>query len=82
MTPFESGRLFAHVKGKTLPEWAKDLDCTSWAQLFLKFVIGHPAVNCPIPATASPAHVADNLLAGVGRLPDPKQRERMAALLA
>jgi len=82
MTPFESGRLFAHVKGKQLPAWAKDLDCTSWAQFFLKFLIGHPAVTCPIPATSNPVHVADNLLAGVGRLPDAKQREQMAALFA
>ena len=82
MRPFDEGGLFRRVRGKALPGLAAELDCTSWAQLFLKFLIGHPAVNCPIPATANPAHVADNLLAGVGRLPDAKQRERMAALLA
>lgn len=82
MTPFESGGLFRQTKGKQLPAWASELDCASWAQFFLKFLLGHPAVNCPIPATANPAHVADNLLAGVGRLPDAKQREKMAALFA
>ncbi|MEO8552846.1 MAG: aldo/keto reductase [Kofleriaceae bacterium] len=81
MTPFESGDLFRQVKGKALPAWASELDCASWAQFFLKFLLGHPAVNCPIPATSKPAHVADNVLAGVGRLPDAKQREKMAALL-
>ena len=82
MTPFESGSLFHKVKGKALPAWASELDCTSWAQFFLKFLLGHPAVTCPIPATSNPAHVVDNLHAGVGRLPDAKQRAKMAALLA
>jgi aryl-alcohol dehydrogenase-like predicted oxidoreductase len=81
MTPFESGGLFKQVKGKPLPAWASELDCASWAQFFLKFLLGHPAVNCPIPATSNPAHVADNVGAGLGRLPDAKQRARMAAVL-
>ncbi len=81
MTPFESGALFSKVNNKPLPPLAAELDCTSWAQLFLKFLLGHPAVNCPIPATASPKHVANNVLAGTGRLPDAKQREQMAAML-
>jgi aryl-alcohol dehydrogenase-like predicted oxidoreductase len=80
MTPFGSGELFRRVKGKPLPPLAADLDCTSWAQFFLKFIIGHPAVTCPIPATAKPAHAADNVKAATGRLPDAKQREQMAAL--
>lgn len=80
MQPFGSGELFRRVKGKPLPPLAADLDCTSWAQFFLKFIIGHPAVTCPIPATAKPAHAADNVKAATGRLPDAKQREQMAAL--
>ena len=79
MTPFESGELFTKVKGKPLPALAADLDCTSWAQFFLKFIIGHPAVTCPIPATAKAAHVIDNVQAALGRLPDAKQRDKMAA---
>ena len=79
MTPFESGELFTKVKGKPLPALAADLDCTSWAQFFLKFIIGHPAVTCPIPATAKAAHVIDNVQAALGRLPDAKQRGKMAA---
>ena len=81
MTPFESGALFRRVKGKQLPPWAGELDCTSWAQFFLKFIIGHPAVTCPIPATSSPSHVADNLKAGLGRLPDDKLRGKMRHVL-
>lgn len=79
MTPFESGELFAKVKGKPVPALAADLDCTSWAQFFLKFIIGHPAVTCPIPATAKASHVVDNVQAALGRLPDAKQRDQMAA---
>jgi len=81
MTPFESGALFAQVKGKALPAWAGELGCTSWAQVFLKFILGHPAVTCPIPATSNPAHVADNVLAGVGPLPDEAMRAKMAAAI-
>jgi diketogulonate reductase-like aldo/keto reductase len=81
MTPFESGTLFRKVKNKPLPGFAADLDIASWAQFFLKFIIGHPAVTCPIPATRDPKHVADNLQAAYGRLPDAKQRKQMAALL-
>ncbi|HET7500660.1 MAG TPA: aldo/keto reductase [Kofleriaceae bacterium] len=81
MRPFEEGALFRRVRGKPLPGWAADLDCTSWAQIFLKFIIGHPAVTCPIPATADPAHLADNIKAGFGRLPDAAQRRAMIAAL-
>jgi len=79
MTPFESGGLFRQVAGKPLPALAAEIDCTSWAQLFLKFILGHPAVTCPIPATSNPKHVADNLRAGFGRLPDAKLRDQMRA---
>ena len=81
MTPFESGALFRQVKGRALPALAKDLDCTSWAQFFLKFIIGHPAVTCPIPATSNPKHIADNIQAAFGTLPDAAQRKQMAAAL-
>jgi diketogulonate reductase-like aldo/keto reductase len=77
MSPFEQGGLFEKVRGKPLPAWAADFDCNSWAQYFLKFIIGHPAVTCPIPATSNPKHLEDNLKAGFGRLPDEKTRAKM-----
>ncbi len=80
--PFEDGALFARTSGKPLPDWAVEIDCTSWGQFFLKFIVSHPAVTCVIPATASPAHMRDNVAAGHGRIPDGKMRERMAAYLA
>ena len=80
--PFQDGALFRQVRGVALPALAAELDCTSWAQLFLKFIIGHPAVTAVIPATSKPANMADNARAGFGRQPDAAQRERIAALLA
>lgn len=80
--PYEDGALFARVRGKPLPEWAAEFDCTSWGQFFLKFILAHPAVNCVIPATAKPRHMLDNAAAGHGRLPDQPMREKMAAYFA
>jgi len=74
---FEDGAIFERVSGKPLPDWAKDFDCASWGQYFLKYVLSHPAVTCVIPATAKPKHMADNLAAGKGRLPDAKLRQEM-----
>ena len=78
--PFEDGGMFRRVRGHTLPEWAAEFDCASWAQLFLKYVFADPAVTCAIPGTASPAHMADDLKAGFGRLPDAKQRQQIRQL--
>lgn len=80
--PFQDGALFRRVKGMALPPLAAELDCGSWAQIFLKFIIGHPAVTAVIPATSKPANMADNAQAGFGPLPDAAMRERIAALLA
>ena len=79
--PFSSAGLFARVKGKALPPWAAELDCASWAQFFLKWIIAHPAVTCAIPGTRRLAHLRDNMQAGIGRLPDAKQRRRMIEVL-
>jgi aryl-alcohol dehydrogenase-like predicted oxidoreductase len=79
--PFARGRLFRAVKGRTLPEWASEFDAASWAQFFLKYLIGHPAVTAVIPGTAEPEHMQDNLGAGHGRLPDAAQRGRMVQFL-
>jgi diketogulonate reductase-like aldo/keto reductase len=78
--PFESGDMFRRVRGKPVPEWAADFDCTSWAQLFLKYILAEPAVTAIIPATANPEHMADDLKAGFGRLPDAQQRQRIRQL--
>jgi len=78
--PLERGDLFRRVRGRPLPDWAGEFDCTSWAQLFLKYILAEPAVTCVIPATGSPAHMKDDLAAGFGRLPDARQRQQIRAL--
>ena len=81
MRPFEEGGLFAKVNGKALPAWAAEAGAASFAQLFLKFIVSHPAVTCVIPATANVAHLVDNMGAGRGPLPDAKLREKIAGLV-
>ncbi|MBX3159024.1 MAG: aldo/keto reductase [Deltaproteobacteria bacterium] len=81
MEPFAKGALFAKVKGKALPAVAGELGCTSWAQLFLKFILGHPAVTCPIPATSKVAHLDDNMGAMRGPVPTAAQRAAIVAAI-
>jgi len=75
--PFQRGQMFRKVKGRKLPDWASEIDCVSWGQVFLKFVLAHPATTCIIPATADPDHMRDNMGAGFGRVPDAEMRQRM-----
>jgi diketogulonate reductase-like aldo/keto reductase len=80
--PFGGGDLFGRARAQKLPEWAAEFDCKSWAQFFLKWIVGNPAVTCAIPATGNVNHLKDNLLGGVGRLPDAKMRQRMVDVVA
>jgi aryl-alcohol dehydrogenase-like predicted oxidoreductase len=75
--PFGRTRLWQRVKGRTVPDWAREFDANSWAQFFLKYVASHPAVTAITPATSRPANMADNMGAAVGRLPDAAMRKRM-----
>jgi aryl-alcohol dehydrogenase-like predicted oxidoreductase len=79
--PFGSGNLFGKARSKPLPDWAAEIDCSSWAQFFLKWVVANPAITCAIPATNKARHLQDNMQGGVGRLPDAKLRHRMAELV-
>src|SRR6185295_4863100 len=76
--PFAEGALFRKTKSIPLPSWAAELGIGSWAQYFLKWIVSHPAVTCAIPGTGNPKHMADNLAAGRGPLPDAAARKRMA----
>lgn len=78
--PFVEGRLFRAVAGREVPDWASDF-AASWGQFFLKFIVSHPAVTCAIPATSKLHHMADNLGAGFGSMPDEETRRRMAAFV-
>ena len=79
--PFAQASLFSRVRGKELPAWAAAFDCKSWGQFFLKYILSHPAVTCVIPATSKPHHLIDNMMAGIGRLPDAAMRERMVEFM-
>jgi len=79
---FDDGRLFAAVRDKALPAWAAEVGVTSWAQMFLKFVVSHPAVTVVIPATGKPGRQADNLKGGIGPLLDEDQQAELVAMFA
>lgn len=74
---YQKGALFRRIKGKPLPEWAKEVGINSWGQYFLKFVVSHPAVSCAIPATTKVKHMVDNMGAQTGKLPDNNMRKEM-----
>ena len=76
--PFQRSRLFDPVRDKLLPSWARDIDCDNWAQLFLKFIISHPAITCAIPATSRVDHMLENMGALTGRMPNAAQRVALA----
>jgi diketogulonate reductase-like aldo/keto reductase len=78
--PFAQGALLRRLRDAALPSWARDVQCSSWAELFLKWIVAHPAVTCVIPATSRRLHLEDNMAAGVGPLPDAATRDRIAAL--
>jgi aryl-alcohol dehydrogenase-like predicted oxidoreductase len=77
--PFGGGGLIRRLSGKPLPGWAGEIGCQSWAQILLKFILGHPAVTCAIPGTSKPEHMRDNVRAGLLPMPDAAMRSRMAA---
>ena len=79
--PFGRTRLWARVKGRQVPEWAREFDAGSWAQFFLKYVASHPAVTAITPATSRPENMADNMGGAMGRLPDQATRKRMIELV-
>ena len=79
--PFGRTRLFQRVGDRKLPDWAADFDASSWAQFFIKYVLGHPAVTVVTPATSKAKHMIDNIGGGAGRLPDAATRKRMVELI-
>ena len=76
--PYQRGDLISRFSGEALPRWAGEIGASSWAQFLLKFIIGHPAVTCAIPATTRVDHVRENLATAAGILPDEATRRRMA----
>ena len=79
--PFGRTRLWQRVKGRQVPDWAREFDANSWAQFFLKYIASHPSVTAITPATSRPSNMADNMGGAVGRLPDAAMRKRMIQLM-
>lgn len=77
--PFAGGELVRGLQRKPLPQWASEIDCESWGQLLLKFVVSHSAITCAIPATSKVQHLRDNMKAAYGRMPNEELRARIAA---
>ncbi len=74
--------VFAKTSGKPLPDFAAEIQCTSWAQIFLKYLVSHPAVTCAIPGTTKAKHLEDNAGAARGVLPDVELRKRIEEAFA
>lgn len=79
--PYEGGSLFKKMKGKAIPTWAKEFEAESWGQIFLKFILAHPAVHCVIPGTSKAKHMKDNVQAGFGEYPNQKMQKRLIDLM-
>jgi diketogulonate reductase-like aldo/keto reductase len=80
--PFQEGALLKRLAKYRVPAWASEIDCKSWAQLVLKFIVSHRAVTCAIPATTRVDHVQENMEAALGGLPDEAMRARIVAHVA
>ena len=76
--PFAGGEVFRRLRGVEVPSWAREIDCESWAQMMLKFIVSHPAITCAIPASNRVEHTRDNVRGGYGRMPDEKMRRRIS----
>ena len=79
--PFGRRRLWARVRGQTVPPWAEEFGAHSWAQFFIKYIAANPAVTCVTPATSKAKNMLDNLGAAYGELPDDATRRRMEELV-
>ena len=75
--PFAGGELFGSIRRKSLPAWATELRCTSWAQLLLKYVLADSSITCAIPGTRNPRYVMENLGAALAPLPNARMRSRI-----
>jgi aryl-alcohol dehydrogenase-like predicted oxidoreductase len=78
--PFGRARLFGAVRGKAIPDWASGF-AGSWAQFFLKYLLGDPRVTAVIPGTGDASHMVDNIGAMRGRLPDAAERTKMISFV-
>ena len=79
--PFAKAKLFEITKDQPLPDLAAEIQCNTWAQFFLKFIVSHPAVTCVIPRTGKVKHMADNMMGAFGKQPDQNMRTEMETII-
>ena len=80
--PFMRGKLFKAVARKKLPSWTYEYNVNTWSQFFLKFILANQAVTTVIPATSNPAHMIDNLIGGIGPIPEVGLQKKMVEVVA
>ena len=80
--PFMRGKLFKAVARKKLPSWTYEYNINTWSQFFLKFILANQAVTTVIPATSNPAHMIDNLIGGIGPIPEVGLQKKMVEVVA
>jgi len=78
-SPFGRNRVFTKTQGKALPDFAKEIDATTWAQFALKYIVGNTAVTAAIPGIGRVDYLEDDMKAAHGRLPDEALRAKMAS---
>jgi len=76
--PYQGGPLIKELKKKKLPSWAKEMELETWAQVLLKFITSHPALDCAIPATTQVEHMRENMQARLGKQLTSSQREKIS----
>ncbi|MEZ5418024.1 MAG: aldo/keto reductase [Vicinamibacterales bacterium] len=76
--PFGGGGLLGRLRARPRPAWA---GAASWAQLALRFVLGHPAVTAVIPGTGNPRNMADNAAAGAAPPLTAAERDALVAAI-
>ncbi len=79
--PFGRTSLFRRAGTTPLPDFAKEFDANTYAQLFLKFIIAHPAIAAVTPATSQAKNMLDNIGGGIGRLPTDAHRKQIIAFV-
>jgi diketogulonate reductase-like aldo/keto reductase len=80
--PFMNGSYFQRTAGRPLPGWAAEIDCETWAQFSIKYILANPAVTCVLAETTDTVHMIDNIGGGLGRLPSEDLRRRMREVAA
>ncbi len=78
--PFQGGKLFDYIKNKKIPNQVLEFGINNWAELFLKFIVSHPAITCTIPATSKAKHMHENMGAMYGHLPAEKERKKIKSI--